>query len=125
LNGIITVVPGDKNTIFGSHASKKYQKIKLLKEETRKKEIDKIENEMFEMELNRKATESKEVSDEVNETLSRGRSPSPSGDMYKYNGATTANDGESVENHFSSSTLDDERQQAIADSLAMYKAMKR
>lgn len=121
---MITVVPGDKNTIFSSHASKKYQKMKLLKEETRNKEMERIENEMFEMELTRKATENKEVSDEVNETLSRGRSPSPSGDMYQYNGAT-ANDGESVENNFSSSTLDDVRQQAIADSLAMYKAMKR
>jgi|TARA_B100000795_G_scaffold177965_1_gene134501 hypothetical protein len=72
---------------------------------------------LFEKELTLRLEESKKVDEQVNQTLSRARSPSP---IFQPNQEVNSSGLLSL-----SSDLDDARRQAVEDSLAMYQARKR
>jgi hypothetical protein len=111
LSGTISIVEGDKGTQFASHAARKYQADKKAKADQKRKYKEKMEEDIFQKELIKKMEESKIVDEQVHETLTRARSPSPT---FQEN----SDDGISSE-------LDEARRKAVVDSLAMYQSMKR
>ena len=106
--GTITVVAGDEKTVRSHAIARTYQLDQVALANRNQKNKEKKEAEDFEIEMNKKMKESKLVDEEVNQTLARARSPSPT-----------------VQEVDDASDLDASRQKAVADSLAMYEQMKR
>ena len=111
MQGSFVVVEGDEMTQNAKVAAQKYQETKDMEVRQKQKKQDKKEQDAFEhelLEMNKTVNENKEINQEVQETLHRAASPTQ---------PTTG--GEVM------TDLDAARQQAVADSLAIYQQMKR